>query len=118
MGVCLNFPVRTQRKEYVKYAKVFPLTAVLDVKIPSKWYRRVVGMLEVVCGLAMATIPSRKFAAFITISRFAVVCHLVLMCARLRWLRERRALMVVCFVCVCLSVERSSSRSRRFREMR
>lgn len=54
---CLNL----QRKEYVKYAKVFPLTAVFDLKIPSKWYRRVVGVLEVVCGLAMATIPNRKY---------------------------------------------------------
>lgn len=49
-----------QRKEYVKYAKVFPLTAIVDMKIPSKWYRRIVGILEVVCGLAMAVIPSRK----------------------------------------------------------
>lgn len=48
-----------QRKEYVKYAKVFPIATIFDVKIPSKWYRRIVGVLEVVCGLAMALIPSR-----------------------------------------------------------
>lgn len=48
------------RKEYVKYAKVFPLTELLDFKIPSKWYRRVVGSLEIVCGLAMAFIPSNS----------------------------------------------------------
>ncbi|XP_043275746.1 novel acetylcholine receptor chaperone [Venturia canescens] len=48
------------RKEYVKYAKVFPLSETLDFKVPSKWYRRVVGSLEIICGLAMATIPSRK----------------------------------------------------------
>ncbi|KAG4067514.1 hypothetical protein HA402_005286 [Bradysia odoriphaga] len=48
------------RKEYVKYAKVFPLSSIFDFKIPSKWYRRVVGALEVVCGLAMALIPSHK----------------------------------------------------------
>lgn len=56
--ICLLTHV--QRKEYVKYAKVFPLTAIMEIKIPSKWYRRVVGILEVVCGLAMAAIPSRK----------------------------------------------------------
>lgn len=49
-----------QRTEYVKYAKVFPLTALFGVKIPSKWYRRSVGVLEIVCGLAMALIPYRK----------------------------------------------------------
>lgn len=45
------------RKEYVKYAKVFPLTTFLDLKIPAKWYRRVIGSIEVICGLSMATIP-------------------------------------------------------------
>lgn len=50
-----------QRKEYVKYAKVFPLTSMLDFKVPSKWYRRVVGSLEIICGLAMATIPSSMY---------------------------------------------------------
>lgn len=44
----------------MKYAKVFPLTALFGVKIPSKWYRRTVGILEIVCGLAMALIPYRK----------------------------------------------------------
>ncbi|KAH8302454.1 hypothetical protein KR044_006898, partial [Drosophila immigrans] len=48
------------RTEYVKYAKVFPLTAMFGVKIPSKWYRRTVGILEIVCGLAMALIPYHK----------------------------------------------------------
>ncbi|XP_055373383.1 novel acetylcholine receptor chaperone [Condylostylus longicornis] len=48
------------RTEYVKYAKVFPLTALLGFKIPSKWYRRSVGILEIVCGLAMALIPNHK----------------------------------------------------------
>jgi hypothetical protein len=42
----------------VKYAKVFPLAGTLDFKVPSKWYRRVVGALEIVCGLAMALIPN------------------------------------------------------------
>ena len=48
------------RKEYVKYAKVFPLSGTLDFKVPSKWYRRVVGSLEIICGLAMAIVPSHK----------------------------------------------------------
>ncbi|KAK3918202.1 Transmembrane protein 35A [Frankliniella fusca] len=48
------------RKEYVKYAKVFPLSDTLDFKVPSKWYRRVVGSLEIICGLAMALIPYAK----------------------------------------------------------
>ncbi|XP_077302164.1 putative acetylcholine receptor chaperone isoform X2 [Arctopsyche grandis] len=48
------------RKEYVKYAKVFPLTEALDFKVPSKWYRRVVGSLEIIFGLAMAAIPNHK----------------------------------------------------------
>ncbi|XP_030380141.1 transmembrane protein 35A [Scaptodrosophila lebanonensis] len=48
------------RTEYVKYAKVFPLTALFGLKIPSKWYRRTVGILEIVCGLAMALIPYHK----------------------------------------------------------
>ncbi|XP_059472726.1 novel acetylcholine receptor chaperone [Neocloeon triangulifer] len=45
------------RKEYVRYSKVFPLAQTLDFKVPSKWYRRVVGSLEVVCGLALTFVP-------------------------------------------------------------
>ncbi|KAF9798583.1 hypothetical protein SFRURICE_008316 [Spodoptera frugiperda] len=48
------------RKEYVRYAKVFPLTETLDFKLPSKWYRRAVGGLEILFGLALAAIPSHK----------------------------------------------------------
>ncbi|XP_034238200.1 transmembrane protein 35A [Thrips palmi] len=48
------------RKDYVKYAKVFPLSDTLDFKVPSKWYRRVVGSLEIICGLAMSLIPNAK----------------------------------------------------------
>lgn len=48
----------------MKYAKVFPLSGTLDFKVPSKWYRRVVGSLEIICGLAMAIVPSRKKAFF------------------------------------------------------
>lgn len=49
-----------QRKEYVKYAKVFPLTKLFDIKIASKWYRRVVGSMEMISGLCMMVIPNRK----------------------------------------------------------
>ncbi|KAL5277640.1 TMEM35 family protein [Megaselia abdita] len=48
------------RTEYVKYAKVFPLTALFGLKIASKWYRRSIGIIEVVCGLAMVVIPNHK----------------------------------------------------------
>lgn len=47
-----------QRKEYVKYAKVFPFAETLNFKIPSKWYRRTIGALEIICGVAMAFIPT------------------------------------------------------------
>lgn len=46
-----------QRKEYVKYAKVFPFSEMFHFKIPAKWYRRVIGSLELICGLAMAIVP-------------------------------------------------------------
>lgn len=55
----------------MKYSKVFPLSEVFDIKIPSKWYRRVVGGLEVTSGIAMALIPSRKFSLS---SNFASFC--------------------------------------------
>ncbi|XP_065172160.1 novel acetylcholine receptor chaperone, partial [Atheta coriaria] len=60
------------RKEYVKYAKVFPMSEMLDFKIPSKWYRRTVGALEIICGLAMAFVPHHK------IKNGANVCLLLL----------------------------------------
>lgn len=64
MDSCNNFSLQFlnfflfQRKDYVKYAKVFPLSDTLDFKVPSKWYRRVVGSLEIICGLAMSLIPN------------------------------------------------------------
>ncbi|XP_073951224.1 novel acetylcholine receptor chaperone isoform X2 [Choristoneura fumiferana] len=48
------------RKEYVRYAKVFPLTETLDFKLPSKWYRRTVGALEILFGLTLALVPGHK----------------------------------------------------------
>lgn len=39
---------------------MFPLTETLDFKLPSKWYRRAVGGLEILFGLALALVPSRK----------------------------------------------------------
>ena len=54
-----------QRKEYVKYAKVFPLSEALDIKIPPKWYRRIVGSMEIICGLALSLVPSSKLIIII-----------------------------------------------------
>lgn len=48
---------RDVRKEFVKYAKVFPLVQTLGFKIPAKWYRRVIGTLEVTCGIILVFIP-------------------------------------------------------------
>lgn len=48
------------RQEYVKYAKIIPLARLLNVKIPSKWYRRVVGALEIICGIALTFIPHKR----------------------------------------------------------
>lgn len=53
-----------QRKEYVKYAKVFPLSEMMDFKVPPKWYRRFVGTVEIICGLAMALAPSSKYQPY------------------------------------------------------
>mgnify|MGYP001345780442 FL=1 len=47
------------RTEYAKYAKVFPLAKTLEFKVPSKWYRRSVGGLEILSGIIMMLIPSR-----------------------------------------------------------
>jgi len=60
------------RKEYVKYAKVFPFAEMLDLKIPSKWYRRAIGFLEIICGLAMVLVPNHK------IKNGANICLLIL----------------------------------------
>nr|CAD7572367.1 unnamed protein product [Timema californicum] len=61
MGIAPSDPNAEGRKEYVKYAKVFPFADLLDIKVPSKWYRRAVGTLEIICGLAMAFVPRSKW---------------------------------------------------------
>ncbi|KAK7022872.1 DoxX-like [Halocaridina rubra] len=48
------------RKEFARYSKVFPLSQTLEFKIPSKWYRRTVGGLEVLCGFCLTFIPSKR----------------------------------------------------------
>lgn len=59
------------RTEYAKYAKVFPLAkSMFDYKVPSKWYRRVVGCLEIFCGLIMMTVPHRGTKNFANVSLF------------------------------------------------
>nr|CAG4648998.1 EOG090X0IKQ [Polyphemus pediculus] len=48
------------RTEYVKYAKVIPLGRIFNVKIPSKWFRRSIGGLEILCGIALTFIPHKR----------------------------------------------------------
>ncbi|XP_050422162.1 novel acetylcholine receptor chaperone [Adelges cooleyi] len=48
------------RKDYVSYAKVFPLSKMIDFKVPAKWYRRTVGAIEVFSGACLAFIPIRN----------------------------------------------------------
>ncbi|XP_044752495.1 novel acetylcholine receptor chaperone [Coccinella septempunctata] len=48
------------RKEYVRYSKVFPFSEMFDFKVPSKWYRRIVGSIEIACGIALAFYPNHK----------------------------------------------------------
>ncbi|CAH1709500.1 unnamed protein product [Macrosiphum euphorbiae] len=48
------------RKDYVKYAKVFPLSKMIDFKVPAKWYRRAVGGTEVLSGVCLAFVPYRN----------------------------------------------------------
>jgi len=50
-----------QRKDYVKYAKVFPLSKTADFKVPAKWYRRAVGGTEVLSGVCLAFVPYSKY---------------------------------------------------------
>ena len=38
------------RSEYAKFAKVLPGAKSLGYKVPSKYYRRGVGVLEILCG--------------------------------------------------------------------
>lgn len=44
----------------MKYAKAFPLSSFFEFRVPSKWYRRSIGGLEIVCGAIMAGFPNRK----------------------------------------------------------
>merc|ERR1712079_717464 len=48
------------RSEYAKYAKVFPFAKSLGYKVPSKWYRRSIGGVEIACGLVLLLVPNRK----------------------------------------------------------
>jgi len=60
------------RTEYVKYAKVIaPLGRLFNVKIASKWFRRSIGGLEILCGIALTFIPhkrTKQVANFILLS--------------------------------------------------
>ncbi|XP_015930283.1 novel acetylcholine receptor chaperone [Parasteatoda tepidariorum] len=48
---------REIRRNFVQYAKVFPLAKTIGFKIPSKYFRIVVGWMEVLCGLTLVFIP-------------------------------------------------------------
>eukprot|EP00095_Tigriopus_kingsejongensis_P007348 maker-scaffold589_size129586-snap-gene-0.51 protein:Tk07348 transcript:maker-scaffold589_size129586-snap-gene-0.51-mRNA-1 annotation:"transmembrane protein 35" len=60
------------RTEYAKYAKVFPLAKALDFKLPSKWYRRIVGGAEILSGLILMSVPSRLLKNGANIILFAL----------------------------------------------
>ena len=46
---------------------VLPLSKILDYKVPSKWYRRAFGGLEILCGSIMMIVPSRGAKNFANI---------------------------------------------------
>ena len=45
------------RSEYAKFARVLPGARLAGVKVPSKWYRRSVGTIEIVCGESESLCP-------------------------------------------------------------
>ena len=63
------------RTEYAKYAKVFPLAKLLDFKLPSKWYRRVVGGIEITSGVLMM-IP--RWRAVPNVANVVLLCLKIL----------------------------------------
>jgi len=75
-----------QRKEYVKYAKVFPLSELLDFKMPPKWYRRIVGSVEIICGLAMALVPTSKYNITHTFRTYNRGCIMVYSVRGAEWI--------------------------------
>ena len=50
---------REIRRNYVKYAKVFPIPSNFNIKISPKTYRLIVGWSEIVAGFTLAIIPGR-----------------------------------------------------------
>merc|ERR1712122_38205 len=48
------------REEYAKFTKVLPGAKTLGYKVPSKYYRRGVGVVEILCGIVLLVIPNRK----------------------------------------------------------
>ncbi|XP_023346841.1 transmembrane protein 35A [Eurytemora carolleeae] len=73
------------RSEYAKYAKVFPLAKALQFKIPSKWFRRVMGGSEIFSGFLLLLIPNRNLKNFGNILLFermapSLVFFFMLMC--------------------------------------
>lgn len=37
------------------------MAAMLDIRIPSKWYRRIIGGIEMICGVLLVGVPSREY---------------------------------------------------------
>nr|CAG4643622.1 EOG090X0IKQ [Ilyocryptus agilis] len=70
------------RQEYVKYAKIIPLGRLLNVKIPSKWYRRIVGGLEIACGVALTFIPHKRIKQIANV----ILLFLMIIAIWLHWM--------------------------------
>ncbi|XP_053202124.1 novel acetylcholine receptor chaperone-like [Panonychus citri] len=50
---------REIRRNYVRYAKVFPLPNITGFRVSPKYYRLIVGWSEIIAGLTLAIIPGR-----------------------------------------------------------
>jgi len=73
---------KDMRKEFVRYSKVFPLCETLGFKVPSKWYRRAVGAIEVAAGILLAAVPSAHLkrlsnGVLFLVSLLSVYSHLL-----------------------------------------
>lgn len=48
---------KDMQKSFIRYAKVFPFSQTLGFKVPSKWFRRTIGALETISGIALVFLP-------------------------------------------------------------
>lgn len=105
------------QKSFIRYAKVFPFSQTFGFKVPSKWYRRIVGALETVSGIALVFLPG-------VLKELANVIILVLMIGATythyiigdRFERTAPAIvftfMLTCRLVVYLQVQRKLARER------